>query len=476
MRSLWRRRAGLSNEAIGALLSCHNEQGEAMDLQQGIVLQLSPDTLRIYAQVCAGASAAVEALWCERLASGLHHRHVACNSVWDAFVSNDGHLTMRLKWPSLLTNGTLPYEGLHLPGVRVLSVSMGGCGVLPLPQFYCIVLTDAGVFSFGANDAGQLGHGDGLARDAPSKIEALSADRMSRHLPTMAGCATPRSAPRICQHWSGRAGSDPLPTLPRAHCRVVAIVAGTSHSLGLTDDGTVFSFGRGEYGKLGHGSDKDQPTPNKVTALSGKRVVAIAAGGDHSLVQTAGGAVFSFGLPNSGQLGHTDAKSDHLLNSHRAPRLRFFKVWRVMCKQPVMAVTAGALHSLVLTNAGEVFSFGAGYEGQLGHGVKTNEHLPKKIDALDDVRKIAAGGFHNLVLTENGNVYSFGSGRGGQLGYDQPHCQLTPREIEALRGKGVAELNAGGPNSIVLTAAGTVVSFGGGKPLRYVSTPSEGAA
>ena len=86
--------------------------------------------------------------------------------------------------------------------------------------------------------------------------------------------------------------------------RVVAISAGAValHSMVLSDDGTVFSFGAGESGQLGHGDEADKCEPKVIEALRGHRVVAIAAGPEHSVVLTDDGAVFTFGSAESGLL------------------------------------------------------------------------------------------------------------------------------------------------------------------------------
>ena len=83
--------------------------------------------------------------------------------------------------------------------------------------------------------------------------------------------------------------------------RVLAIAAGTEHSLVLADGGIVYSFGAGGGGKLGHGDARFQWIPTRVRALPpGARVVAIAAGDAHSLCAVADGRVFGWG---SGGLG-----------------------------------------------------------------------------------------------------------------------------------------------------------------------------
>ena len=80
--------------------------------------------------------------------------------------------------------------------------------------------------------------------------------------------------------------------------------------MALTDEGTVLSFGTskdfsgGVAGQLGHGDVKVQLEPKEIEALREMRVVAIATCHWHSVVVTDEGAVLSFGHGDQGQLGH----------------------------------------------------------------------------------------------------------------------------------------------------------------------------
>ena len=93
-----------------------------------------------------------------------------------------------------------------------------------------------------------------------------------------------------------------------------------------------------------------------------------------------------------------------------------------------VAIAAGAFHSLVLTAGRAVFSFGPGGDGRLGHGDEEDVTTPKRIEALRSVRAVAvaAGNQHSLVLSAAGEVYSFGNGYGGRLGHGDEERQRPP--------------------------------------------------
>ena len=86
-----------------------------------------------------------------------------------------------------------------------------------------------------------------------------------------------------------------------------------------------------------------------------------------------------------------------------------------------------------------MLSFGYGLSDRLGHGDSEDQHTPKVIEALrgEKVVAVSAGRQHSLVLTEAGAVLSFGFGDAGRLGNGDEEDQRTPKVIEALRGERV---------------------------------------
>ena len=204
--------------------------------------------------------------------------------------------------------------------------------------------------------------------------------------------------------------------------RVVAVSAGAIHSIALTADGALWSWGGGGWGQLGHGGGQHHLLPKKVEALAGKRVVAVSAGAFHSIAITADGAVWSWGYGGLGKLGHGDSQNQFLPKKVEA-----------LAGQRVVAVSAGSSHSLAITADGAVWSWGGGDEGRLGHGDQQNQLLPKKVEAFADQRVLAvsAGLAHSLAITADNAVFTWGKGEGGCLGHGEDLSnQLLPKKIE----------------------------------------------
>ncbi|PQP84142.1 hypothetical protein C0Q44_05975 [Paenibacillus sp. PCH8] len=254
-------------------------------------------------------------------------------------------------------------------------------------------------------------------------------------------------------------GSKHTPTKIANLAEVKQVAAGRSHSLALTVTGSVYSFGGGgvndNFGQLGHGDWSGKNTPTKIEGLP--EISAIAAGQDYSLALSVTGEVYSFGRNDYEQLGYGGTQTSP-------------KKIDALSHVTVKAIAAGRNHSLALTTDGEVYSFGAGSSGQLGHGNTINKFRPEKIAGLTDISAIAAGGAHSLVLTTDGKVLSFGgneynpslNNNYGQLGHGDTINQSSPKRIEAVNDITVKSIVAGSENSFVLTADGEVYAFGAG--------------
>jgi alpha-tubulin suppressor-like RCC1 family protein len=142
----------------------------------------------------------------------------------------------------------------------VASVSAGEAHVLALTY-------TGGVYSWGQHEVA-LGHGLSSGRD-------MTIGRL------------PTGLPRRIQ--------------ARRGLRVRCVAAGGSHSQAVTEEGHVHTWGEGRTGALGHEEFTDEWLPRAVEMLCDKDVwaVGVAAGGEHTLVADAGGAVWGFGSLNA---------------------------------------------------------------------------------------------------------------------------------------------------------------------------------
>jgi alpha-tubulin suppressor-like RCC1 family protein len=172
---------------------------------------------------------------------------------------------------------------------------------------------------------------------------------------------------------------------PPDSTRVVAISAGGEHSLILNSEGRVYSFGCHLSGQLGLGYVNNKSTPTLIeylvagdSLLSATNMIAISAGGDSSFMLNSEGQVFSFGYNDDGQLGlgHRGGRNIPTLIEYQV-------IGNVLLPTTkVIAISTGGRHSLILNSKRRIFSFGYNDDGQLGLGDETNTYSPNLISGL----------------------------------------------------------------------------------------------
>ena len=89
--------------------------------------------------------------------------------------------------------------------------------------------------------------------------------------------------------------------------KVCSVTAGVGASCAVSAAGALFTWGSGQFGRLGHGEKANYLAPRRVEALQAERGVAVSAGAWHNIAVTRGGSVFGWGI--AGALGLPDNAS-----------------------------------------------------------------------------------------------------------------------------------------------------------------------
>jgi alpha-tubulin suppressor-like RCC1 family protein len=252
---------------------------------------------------------------------------------------------------------------------------------------------------------------------------------------------------------------------------VVAVAAAFTHALALKGDGTVWAWGSNLYGQLGMGDQSERLYATQIPGLNG--VSAIAANGLYSLaLQTNGGtsgSVWGWGSNYSGQLGdgtHTLLTPDGQYILYDALRTT-----PILVAQGVVGISAGSMSSFLRMADGSVLGAGINNHGQLGIGNQMTPQLtftPVFI-GVPSVKKFSASGVHTLALTDTGDVWASGFNNLGQLGDGTIVDKTSPVQTVLLHDVvdvAASQFTEDGwvsttTHSIALTADGRVWTWGG---------------
>ncbi|KAJ7565806.1 hypothetical protein O6H91_02G076100 [Diphasiastrum complanatum] len=272
-----------------------------------------------------------------------------------------------------------------LEGLSVVSVVAGSRNSLAICE-------DGRLYTWGWNQRGTLGHPpETKTESTPSQVKALE------------------------------------------NVKIVQAAIGGWHCLAVDEEGRTYAWGGNEYGqcaeepeKKGEGKilHRDITIPRR--CCHHLHVRQVAAGGTHSVVLTEEGRVWTWGQPwPPGDI--------IMINGSK----QISTPVRVQGLEKVRVVAAGAFHNLALLEPGNVWAWGNNEYGQLGTGDTQPRASPIPVRGLTGLvlEDIAAGGWHSMALTVDGQVYAWGRGEHGRLGFgDDKSSKMFPQRVHLLTG------------------------------------------
>lgn len=219
-------------------------------------------------------------------------------------------------------------------------------------------------------------------------------------------------------------------TSPRrlAFAHVVQIATNRSslkHTAAVSKEGLLWTWGFGERGRLGHGSEANQrdPVHIPIAVFGGASVAGVACGRDHTVVVTTGGNVFAFGNGGYGQLGvGLFGEADECFRSTPTR----------VCMPADTHITmtaAGDFHTVAVCTQGNVWAWGCSRDGKLGTDIQQTDmyeernHTPMPVVGLNVAKGesieglihgnkvvfVAASTNHTVAVTAGGEMLAWGS-------------------------------------------------------------------
>ena len=261
---------------------------------------------------------------------------------------------------------------------------------------------DGFVFTWGYNALGQLGVGDQATRDVPTFVAGFPE-------------------------------------------RVTSLALGHTHTLALTESGTVWGWGDRPDGKAAGGDAAVWKTPRIMTGLpASDPVERIWAGAEASAAVTKSGRTIFWGCDTSSLVAAGSAAVESELN----------KVG------PVVDLTLFFDDAAAVTKSGRLYTWGANYDGQAGLGDTASHDLPTFVSGLSGVIAVGAGDYHTMALTSTGQVWIWGDNKAYALG-GTDDVRLVPGLLDGLpAGTQIGAIAAGMATSFAVTKLGALYSWG----------------
>lgn len=295
---------------------------------------------------------------------------------------------------------------INLEGEQVIGV--GCCSMTTT------LLTKSGkLFSCGKNDCGQLGTGNTTDKNKPTIV--------------------------------------PFPPeyqIRDFHC-------GHKTVLVLTTTGKIFGWGCNDHAQLGLGhNNSPQTKPSLIETLSSHKILSVACGIKHTIAITEEGKLFSWGWNEYGQLGSGYEAYNH------TP-----KIVPALSHDIVTQIACGYVHSMALVRKGNktfCFSWGSGKYGQLGHGNKVHQFTPKLIDMLkqEKIVLIDCGWYHSLAIAKGTTMFMWGRNNCSQLCLEDKIDRYIPTLVKISNKKDIEYCCCGGYSTALFTKRGILIVYG----------------
>jgi alpha-tubulin suppressor-like RCC1 family protein len=316
----------------------------------------------------------------------------------------------------------------------IIDISIGAHHVLAIDQ-------EQRAWSWGSNFSSQLGSSDFGDGFPPHRIESLDSI-----VGVFAGQqhSAAQGADGTIWTWganyNGELGLDSsqytvvaLPEKIDGHWGGVDISGSSHHKVFVGRDGKVYIRGSNHSGLFGI-SSLTLAYSDMVTVVNGVDSVSkVDTSNHHILAIDLQGRVWSWGENRVGQLGNGSE-----VDTIKPQTIDHFAL-------PIKEVSVGAFHSLALDEDGFVWSWGSNRDGQLGRSPDSFPHssTPIRLEQLPKISAIATGGHHSIALDLDGQVWSWGANRDSQLG----------REVSASNGDSWAPSPVPGYHNITLISA-----------------------
>jgi alpha-tubulin suppressor-like RCC1 family protein len=228
------------------------------------------------------------------------------------------------------------------------------------------------------------------------------------------------------------------------------IANGSAHSVAVDRTGRIYSWGSDQFGQQGN-TDSNKNNITQITQMTwgyGMKVSAVSAGDSHTLAVTDDGALWSWGSDSDGQVGNGSTYTHNITDPQKIPTSGVFT-----------SVASGKLHSVALDRDGYLWSWGSDVYGQQGNGAKTgNIHEPTRMSTSARFISVEAGAHTTIAIDTEGHLWSWGWGGNALLGNGGLSDVTAPEKL--VTATTFTSVTSGATSSLAVGTDGSLWSWG----------------
>ena len=248
-----------------------------------------------------------------------------------------------------------------------------------------VLMEDSSLYSWGNNESGQLGVGDEVNKNTPTKVN--------------------------------------LPS------KIKELITTGLSVYALMEDSSLYSWGENSYGELGVGDEVNKNTPTKVN-LSGKIKELITTNGSSVYALMEDSSLYAWGNNESGKLGVGDEVNKNTPTIVNLPG-------------KIKKLITSSSASYAIMEDGSLYAWGYNYYGELGIGSNEDKNTPTKVTAINGkIMDLIINSDKNsnyksiFAIIKDGSLYAWGNNKGGQLGIGSLEDNInSPTKVTDINGK-----------------------------------------
>lgn len=309
----------------------------------------------------------------------------------------------------------------------------------------------------GAKMVGQLGHGDQASYRQPKRVEKLQgkAIRQVACGADFTACITDEDEMYMfgsdyygCIGVEGEFGTEILEPVLLDFFEerpVRQVSCGDNHVVVLTQSGDIYSWGCGEYGRLGLECEDDFSSPMQVKIPKGATISSVSCSTDGTFFLTDTGKVLACGNNEFNKLGLNQGISglkNHTGEGYQGiPYITTLTLVKQLSRFKIHAISPGKTHTAAIdgfAERGRLITFGCNKYGQLGvKDFKKHQGVQLLLGPFGGktVTKVSCGDGFTIAATEDNHIFAWGNAGNGRLGmpadkgFGSEVCPSMPRPI-----------------------------------------------